>query len=98
MNSHNISHTSRRSFLTKAAGAALASVPPLDAQATTKSKSLGLERGNMNIICVEEHFIDLNFAKASQPAMMKEAPYMALSFKGEAASPSRDRHHPSFVT
>jgi uncharacterized protein len=30
--------------------------------------------------------------------MMKDAPYMALSSKGDAAFPSRNPHRPSFVT
>lgn len=32
----------------------------------------------MRIICIEEHAIDLDIAKAAQPALQHEAPYMGL--------------------
>jgi hypothetical protein len=37
-------------------------------------------------------------AKASQPALQKQAPYMALSFTSNAASAHRNPDRPTFVT
>ena len=51
----------------------------------------------MRIICIEEHFIDGDVAKAAGPAMMKEGPYMAQAFTENSVSPSA-ADHPSFVS
>jgi uncharacterized protein len=52
----------------------------------------------MKIICIEEHAVDLEMTKAAQPALRKEAPYMALSFTSNEAPAARNPHRPTFVT
>lgn len=51
----------------------------------------------MNIICVEEHTIDLDMAKAAEPALLREAPYMGVQARSDAPWP-RGSGRPSVVS
>ena len=50
----------------------------------------------MKLICIEEHAVDPAIAQAAQPAMQREAPYMELHSRVEAAPP-RPEDRPSLV-
>jgi predicted TIM-barrel fold metal-dependent hydrolase len=56
------------------------------------------EISKMKIVCIEEHAVDLELAKAAQPALQKEAPYMGLSCTSNAASGPPNPHRPTLVT
>ena len=47
----------------------------------------------MRIICIEEHVIDLDIAKAAQLALQREAPYIGLqsSVPGHALKTGHQR-------
>jgi hypothetical protein len=49
----------------------------------------------MRIICIEEHAIDLDIAKAAQPALQREAPYIGLQ---SSVPRPRLKDQPSAVT
>ena len=52
----------------------------------------------IEIICLEEHTMDVQIGKATQQVMMKEAPYLAdvnSSFHDDPSQQSQDR--PRFV-
>jgi hypothetical protein len=49
----------------------------------------------MRIICIEEHAIDLDIAKAAQPALQREAPYIGLQ---SSVPRPRLKDRPSAVT
>ena len=51
----------------------------------------------MKLICVEEHMMHQEIAKAAHPALEREAPYMMLQSSGKAASRPRDPHCPTLV-
>lgn len=51
----------------------------------------------MDIICVEEHTTDPETAKATAPALLREAPYMALQAAADAAWP-RGSGRPTVVS
>lgn len=51
----------------------------------------------MKIICVEEHTIDLEMAKAAAPALQREAPYMGDQLNSQASWP-RDSGRPTSVS
>ena len=51
----------------------------------------------MKIICIEEHAVDLDIMKASQPALLDEAPYIALQSSANSAARPRNPHRPTRV-
>jgi uncharacterized protein len=53
------------------------------------------ERPRNEIICIEEHAIDLDIAKAAQPALQREAPYIGLQ---SSVPRPRLKDRPSAVT
>jgi predicted TIM-barrel fold metal-dependent hydrolase len=46
----------------------------------------------MKIICVEEHTVDRELAKAAAPALLREAPYMSVQRDAEAPWPQGSGH------
>ncbi len=52
----------------------------------------------MKIICIEEHAVDSEMGKAAQPALQKEAPYMAFSCTSNEACRPRNPHRPTLLT
>jgi predicted TIM-barrel fold metal-dependent hydrolase len=51
----------------------------------------------MRLICVEEHTVDREMAKAAAPALLREAPYMSAQQDAEAPWP-RGSGHPTVVS
>lgn len=51
----------------------------------------------MKLICIEEHAVDAAIARAAEPALNREAPYMRLQSSTNATAHARDKHRPSVV-
>jgi uncharacterized protein len=51
----------------------------------------------MKLICIEEHAIDPAIAKAAQPALDEQAPYLRLQNSGDTTPRSRNPHRPTMV-
>ena len=49
----------------------------------------------MKIICIEEHVMDLDIAKAAQPAVQAMAPYTSHQRSGKASAQPRNPHRPT---